>query len=43
MDYDKTLLEKIFRENIDTAEITSIKEIAPDLTLENLIDLFSKH
>ena len=43
MDYDKTLLEKIFRENIDTAEITSIKEIAPDLTVDSLIDLFSNY
>ena len=43
IDYDKTLLEKIFHENIDTAEITSIKEIAPDLTVDSLIDLFSNY
>ena len=43
IDYDKTLLEKIFHENIDTAEITSIKEIAPDLIVDSLIDLFSNY
>ena len=43
IDYDKTLLEKIFHENIDTAEITSIKEIAPELIVDSLIDLFSNY
>lgn len=41
-DYDKILLEKIFKEDISTDEITSIKEIRPDLTKEDIINILSK-
>ena len=40
-DYDKALLEKIFKEPVSTDEITSIKEINPKLTKEKIIDLLS--
>lgn len=42
LDYDKKLLEEIFKEEVNSDEITSIKEINPNITLENLIELFSK-
>ena len=42
LDYDRELLEKIFKEEVDTDEITSIKEINPDITLGDLIKLFSE-
>lgn len=38
-DYDKALLEKIFKEPVSTDEITSIKEINPKLTKEKIIDI----
>ena len=41
-DYDKTLLEKIFKEDISTEEITSIKEIQPNLTKEDIINILSE-
>lgn len=40
-DYDKALLEKIFKEPVSTNEITSIKEINPKLTKEKIIDILS--
>lgn len=40
-DYDKELLEKIFGEEVSTDEITSIKEINPSLTKEQIIEIFS--
>lgn len=40
-DYDKALLEKIFKEPVSTDEITSIKEINPNLTKEKIIDILS--
>lgn len=40
-DYDKALLEKIFKEAVSTDEITSIKEINPKLTKEKIIDILS--
>lgn len=40
-DYDKALLEKIFKEPVSTDEITSIKEIYPKLTKEKIIDILS--
>lgn len=40
-DYDKALLEKIFKEPVSTDEITSIKEINPKLTKEKIIDRLS--
>lgn len=40
-DYDKALLEKIFKEPVSADEITSIKEINPKLTKEKIIDILS--
>ena len=37
-DYDKTLLEKIFKENVDTSSITSIKDINPKISKEDIIN-----
>lgn len=39
-DYDKELLEKIFNEKVDTSSVTTIKEINPDITKEDIILLF---
>lgn len=36
-DYDTELLAKIFNEKVDKNAVTSIKEIAPDLTKEELL------
>ena len=40
-DYNRELLEKIFKETIDTSSITTIKEISPDILKEDIIDLLS--
>jgi lipoate-protein ligase A len=41
-DYDKSLLETIFGEKVNTDEITTIKEINPNLTKKDIINaLFS--
>ncbi len=42
-DYNKTLLEAIFKEQIDTSSIISIKEINPDLTKKDIIECFMKN
>lgn len=39
-DYDKTLLEKIFNEPINTSSITCIREINPEISQKDIIDLF---
>lgn len=39
--YDKKLLEKIFKEEVDTSSITSLREIRPDITKEDIIGLLS--
>jgi len=39
-DYDKELLQKLFNEKIDTDSITSIKQINPEITKEDIIGLF---
>lgn len=39
-DYDRQLLEKIFHETVDTSSITSIKEINPNITKQDIISLF---
>lgn len=39
-DYDKKLLEKIFHEEVNTESITSIKSINPNITKEDIINLF---
>jgi lipoate-protein ligase A len=38
-DYDKILLEKIFKEEINTEEIVTIKEISPNLTKYDIIKI----
>lgn len=40
-DYNREFLEKIFGEKVDTESITSIKEINPDLTKEQIIEILS--
>lgn len=40
-DYNRELLEKIFKETIDMSSITTIKEINPALKKEDIIDLLS--
>ena len=40
-DYNKVLLQKIFKENISTDSIISIKEISPEIKKEDLIKLLS--
>lgn len=40
-DYNKNLLEKIFKENVSTDCITSIKEITPLLSKQQVIDTLS--
>jgi lipoate-protein ligase A len=41
-DYDKELLEKIFGEPVSSSEVTTIKEINPNLTKEKIIEILSK-
>lgn len=41
-DYDKKLLEEIFKEKVSTGEITSIKEINPKLSKEEIIDILNE-
>ena len=40
-DYDKKLLEDIFKEKVDTNSITSIKEINPEISQNDIIKIFS--
>lgn len=40
-DYDKELLEKIFKEEVDTSSITSIKEINKNISKDDIIRVFS--
>ncbi len=41
-DYDKNLLERVFGEKVSSNEVTSIKEIKPQLSKEDIINLFSQ-
>ena len=41
-DYDKVLLETVFGEPVSADEITTIKEINPDLTKEKIIEILSR-
>ena len=41
-DYDKKLIEEIFKEKVSTDEITSIKEINPKLSKEEIIDILNE-
>lgn len=38
-DYNRELLEKVFKENVDTSSITSIKEINPSLKKDEVIEV----
>lgn len=40
-DYDKCLLEKIFKEKVDTSSIVSVKEINAEITKDDIITLLS--
>ena len=40
-DYDKELLEKIFKEEVDTSSIISVKEINPSITKTDIIKMLS--
>ncbi len=39
-DYDKKLLEDIFKEKVDTNSITSVKEINPSVSKDDIISVF---
>lgn len=39
-DYDRNLLEKVFNEPVSTSQITSIREINPQITKKDILDLF---
>lgn len=41
-DFDKKLLEEIFKEKVSTDEITSIKEINPKLSKREIIDILNE-
>lgn len=41
-DYDKVLLEKVFGEAVSSEDITTIKEINPNLTKERIIEILSE-
>lgn len=41
--YDKELLEKLFHEEVSTDSITTVKEILPNMTKENFVELFVKY
>ncbi len=36
-DYDRLLLEEIFKEDVDTSSVISVKDINPNLTIEDII------
>ena len=40
-DYNKSLLEKIFKEKVDTSSIVSVKEINSHITRQDIVDLLS--
>lgn len=40
-DCNRTLLEKIFHEPVDTSKITTIKEINPNISKADIVNLFS--
>ena len=41
--YNKDLLESIFKEDVDTSSIISVKEINPDLSKKDIINCFVKY
>lgn len=38
-DYDRSLLEEIFKEDVDTSSVISVKDINPNLTIEDIIQV----
>ena len=42
LDYNKELLEELFKEEVSTDSIISLKEINPDITLQDIIDVVRK-
>ena len=42
LDYDKELLEKLFKEEISTDSIISLKEINSEISAEKIIKAFEK-
>lgn len=40
-DYDCQLLEKIFKENVDSSAVISLKEINPAISKQDIIQLLS--
>lgn len=40
-DYNKDLIEQIFKENVDETSITCIKEIKPNLSIDDIINIFT--
>lgn len=40
-DYDRELLEKVFKEQVDTSSIITLREINPDITKQDIIELLS--
>lgn len=40
-DYNRELLEKIFKEEVETSSITSIKEINKSIPKDDIINVFS--
>lgn len=43
LDYDKHLLEKLFKEDISTDSIISLKEINPSLAMDDIINCFNSY
>ncbi len=43
IDYDKNLLEELFNETINTSSITCLKEINPNITIDKILNLWSKN
>ena len=41
IDYDKILLEELFNEEINSNSITCLKEINPDITINDIVNLWS--
>ena len=41
-DYDRNLLEEIFNEKVETNSIISVKEINPNITKQDILNVFSK-
>lgn len=42
-DYNKNFLEQIFKEKVDSSAIVSVKEINPELSKQEIMNIFSKY